>query len=142
MKKRGWRITDLARAANIPASTLYPIWDDKKLVWPQGRTLDKIAKSLGVTVASLISEDPMKITPEQALEAASQAIGVASKLGPDLISRIDRILSTADESQAGILKVRLTSAIAGFEAAYGFSGDSIEPEISSAQASSKKIQKR
>lgn len=54
MERRNWKVAHLARAAELPGSTLYSIWDDKQLSWPQPLTLAKLAHALDTTVSSLL----------------------------------------------------------------------------------------
>src|SRR4051812_48247465 len=56
MLKRGWKKSDLARAAQLPLSTIYPLFDEKQLAWPQPQTLARLAAGLGTSVGSLIGD--------------------------------------------------------------------------------------
>ncbi len=79
MEARGWKKADLARASGLSLSTIYPLFDEKQLAWPQPQTLAKIAGALRGTVADLFKQNgvtwaPEPPTPEQALAVIAREL--------------------------------------------------------------------
>lgn len=92
MEKRGWKKADLARAAGLPLSTVYPLFDENQLAWPQPTTLAKLAQGLQTTVSALLGES-RSVTPQEALEVIKCAIMTQGHNGPPdpLAARVSRL---------------------------------------------------